>query len=54
MRFVAVKSEEVQGAAMVFACASFIRQRTQVIITLGSHLAEFGQAVHRAQRTLRG
>jgi transposase len=46
MRFVAVKSEEVQGAAMVFRVRELlIRQRTQAINALRGHLTEFGQIV---------
>jgi len=46
MRFVAVKSEETQGAAMVFRIRELlIRQRTQAINALRGHLAEFGQVV---------
>ena len=46
MRFVSVKSEETQGAAMVFRVREFlIRQRTQAINALRGHLAEFGQIV---------
>jgi len=46
MRFVPVKSEEVQGAAMVFRVQELlIRQRTQAINALRGHLAEFGQIV---------
>ena len=46
MRFVAVKSEETQGAAMVFRVREIlIRQRTQVINALRGHLTEFGQVV---------
>ena len=44
MRFVSVKSEETQGAAMVFRVRELlIRQRTQAINALRGHLAEFGQ-----------
>lgn len=46
MRFVPVKSEETQGAAMVFRVRELlIRQRTQAINALRGHLAEFGQTV---------
>ncbi|MEW9922523.1 IS110 family transposase [Marimonas sp. MJW-29] len=46
MRFVPVKSEETQGAAMVFRVRELlIRQRTQVINALRGHLAEFGRVV---------
>ena len=44
MRFVAVKSEETQGAAMVFRIRELlIRQRTQAINALGGPLGESGQ-----------
>ncbi|KER34480.1 IS110 family transposase [Sphingobium indicum] len=43
MRFVAVKSEERQAAALVFRTRDLlVRQRTQTINALRSHLAEFG------------
>jgi transposase len=46
MRFVPVKGEEVQGAAMVFRVRELlIRQRTQAINALRGHLTEFGQIV---------
>ena len=46
MRFVSVKSEETQGAAMVFRVRELlIRQRTQAINALRGHLTEFGQIV---------
>ena len=46
MRFVPVKSEETQGAAMVFRVRELlIRQRTQAINALRGHLTEFGQVV---------
>lgn len=46
MRFVAVKSEETQGAAIVFRIRELlIRQRTQAINSLRGHLTEFGQIV---------
>jgi len=46
MRFVAVKSEETQGAGMVFRVRELlIRQRTQAINALRGHLTEFGQIV---------
>lgn len=48
MRFVPVKSEDVQGAAMVFRVRELlIRQRTQARNALRSHLTEFGQIVPR-------
>ncbi len=46
MRFVPVKGEETQGAAMVFRVRELlIRQRTQAINALRGHLTEFGQIV---------
>ncbi|SIS95514.1 Transposase [Paracoccus saliphilus] len=46
MRFAPVKSEETQGAAMVFRVRELlIRQRTQAINALRGHLSEFGQVV---------
>ena len=46
MRFVPVKSEATQGAAMVFRVRELlIRQRTQAINALRGHLAEFGAGV---------
>ena len=46
MRFVPVKCEETQGAAMVFRVRELlIRQRTQAINALRGHLSEFGQIV---------
>jgi transposase len=46
MRFVPVKSEEIQGAAMVFRVRELlIRQRTQAINALRGHLTEFGLVV---------
>jgi transposase len=46
MRFVPVKSEDVQGAAMVFRVRELlIRQRTQTINALRGHLTEFGEVV---------
>ena len=46
MHFVPVKSEETQGAAMVFRIRELlIRQRTQAINALRGHLGEFGQIV---------
>lgn len=46
MRFVPVKSEETQGAVMVFRVRELlIRQRTQVINALRGHLSEFGLVV---------
>lgn len=46
VRFVPVKSEDTQGAAMVFRVRELlIRQRTQAINSLRGHLTEFGQIV---------
>ena len=46
MRFVPVKSEQIQGAAMVFRIRELlIRQRTQAINALRGHLGEFGRIV---------
>ena len=43
MRFVPVKSEETQGATVVFRIRELlIRQRTQAINALLGHLTEFG------------
>jgi len=48
MRFVPLKSEEVQSAAMVFRVRELlIRQRTQAINALRGHLTEFGLVVPR-------
>jgi transposase len=46
MRFVAVKSEERQGIAVILRTRELlIRQRTQIINALRGHLAEFGVIV---------
>lgn len=46
MRFVAVKSEAAQAAAVVFRTRDvLVRQRTQIINALRGHLAEFGLVV---------
>ena len=46
MRFVAVKSEQTQSAAMIFRVREvLVRQRTQLINALRGHLTEFGQVV---------
>lgn len=43
MRFVAVKSAEQQGEAMIFRARDlWVRQRTQTVNALRGHLAEFG------------
>lgn len=45
MRFVPVKSEKTQGAAMVFRVREPLsRQRTRAINSLRGHLTEFGQS----------
>jgi transposase len=44
MRFVAVKSEEQQAAALVFRTRDLlVRQRTQTINAIRSHMAEYGR-----------
>ena len=46
MRFVQVKSETSQAAAVVFRARDLlVRQRTQIINALRGHLAEFGFVV---------
>ena len=46
MRFVAVKSEESQAAAVIFRTRDLlVRQRTQLINALRGHLGEFGLVV---------
>lgn len=48
MRFVAPKSAEAQGAAIVFRTRDLlVRQRTQLINALHGHLAEFGFVVRQ-------
>ena len=55
MRFVAVKSEETQGAAMVFRVRELlIRQRTQAINACAATWPSSGWWCHRARRTRRG
>jgi transposase len=45
-RFVAVKGEEQQAAAVVFRARDLlVRQRTQIINAIRGHLAEFGMVV---------
>lgn len=52
MPFVPVKSEETQGAAMVFRVRELqIWPRTQAINALRGHLAEFGQIVPQGAAT---
>jgi transposase len=54
MRFLAVKSEETQEAAIAFRIRELlIRQRTQAINALRGHLAEFGQIVPQGAASLR-
>ena len=54
MRFVAVKSEETQGAASVFRVRELlIRQRTQTINALRGHLTEFGEVVSQGAWNVR-
>ncbi len=54
MRFVAVKSEETQGAASVFRMRELpIRQRTQMISALRGHLGECGRAVPQGAANVR-
>ena len=46
MRFVAVKSEETQAAAVIFRTRDLlVRQRTQLINALRGHMGEFGLVV---------
>ena len=46
MRFVAMKTEEQQAAAIVFRARDLlVRQRTQIINAIRGHLAEFGSIV---------
>lgn len=46
MRFVALKSEEAQAAAIVFRTRDLlVRQRTQTINALRGHLTEFGMII---------
>jgi transposase len=48
MRFVAGKSEQAQGLALVFRARDLlVRQRTQLINALRGHLAEFGYIVSK-------
>jgi transposase len=51
MRFVAVKTEEAQAAAILFRTRDLlVRQRTQAINALRGHLAEFGMIVPQGPR----
>jgi transposase len=46
MRFIQIKSEAAQAAAVVFRARDLlVRQRTQIINALRGHLAEFGLVV---------
>jgi transposase len=46
MRFVAVKSEESQAAAVIFRTRDLlVRQRTQLISAFRGHMGEFGVVV---------
>ena len=48
MRFVAPKSADAQGSAVVFRTRDLlVRQRTQLINALRGHLAEFGFIVRQ-------
>lgn len=50
MRFVAIKTEEQQAAAMVFRTRDLlVRQRTQTVNALRGHLAEYGWAAPRGR-----
>jgi transposase len=52
MRFVAVKGEEQQAAAVVFRARDLlVRQRTQIINAIRGHLAEFGMVVAKGPFT---
>ena len=54
MRFVSVKSDEKQGAAVVFRVRELlIRQRTQTINALRGHLTEFGEVVPQGAASMR-
>ena len=54
MRFVPVKSEEMQGAAAVFTVRELlIRQRTQTINAMRSYLTEFGEIVPQGAASMR-
>lgn len=50
MRFVPMKTEEQQAAAMVFRTRDLlVRQRTQIVNALRGHLAEYGWAAPRGR-----
>src|SRR3712207_8372114 len=54
MRFVAVKSEQAQAAAVVFRTRDLlVRQRTQAINALRGHLAEFGIIAAKDRKSTR-
>lgn len=53
MRFVSIKSEEAQAAAIVFRTRDLlVRQRTQMINALRGHLTEFGLIVAKGPQNL--
>lgn len=53
MRFVPVKSEETQSAAMVFRARELlVRQRTQLINALRGHLGELGHVAPQGARNI--
>lgn len=53
MRFVSIKSEEAQAAAIVFRTRDLlVRQRTQIINALRGHLTEFGLIVAKGSQNL--
>ena len=55
MRFVQIKSETAQAAAVVFRARDLlVRQRTQIINALRGHLAEFGLVVAKGRLMLGG
>lgn len=55
MRFVAVKSEEGQAAAVIFRTRDLlVRQRTQLINALRGHMAEFGLVVPQGAARAKG
>jgi transposase len=54
MRFVAVKSERQQAAALVFRTRDLlVRQRTQLINAIRGHLAEYGWIAPKGHRMWR-
>lgn len=54
MRFVAVKSAEIQGRAVAFRTHQcLVRQRTQLINALRGHLAEFGLVAPKGPASLK-